>query len=91
MLSEYQLRQAKLIAERAKKESEKRDIIIQKQKTMKPEKEMYTEEINPAISDAFSKMVDDEIRRMGFDPIIKKKEWDKEIEETFKNSIYKNI
>lgn len=91
MLSEYQERQAKLIAQRAKRETEERDTIFQKQKFIKPEKEIYTEEINPAISDAFSKMVDDEIRRMGFDPVIKRKEWDKETEINLQNSKYKNI
>tara|TARA_B100000035_G_C20809093_1_gene469055 strand:+ start:258 stop:533 length:276 start_codon:yes stop_codon:yes gene_type:complete len=91
MLSEYQKRQAKLIAQRAKRETEERDIIFQKQKLNKPEKKIYTEEINPAISDAFSKMVDDEIRRMGFDPVIKRKEWTKESEINFQNSKYKNI
>ena len=50
---------------------------------LKPEKEIYTEEINPTISYVFSKMVDDEIRLMGFDPVIKRKEWDKETEKTF--------
>jgi hypothetical protein len=91
MLSEYQQRQAKLIAQRAKRETEERDIIFQKQKLNKPEKKIYTEEINPAISDAFSKMVDDEIRRMGFDPVTKRKEWTKESEINFQNSKYKNI
>tara|TARA_Y100000741_G_scaffold76151_1_gene55517 strand:+ start:81 stop:356 length:276 start_codon:yes stop_codon:yes gene_type:complete len=91
MLSEYQERQAKLIAQRAKRETEERDTIFQKQKLIKPEKEIYTEEINPAVSDAFSKMVDDEIIRMGFDPVIKRKEWDKETEINLQNSKYKNI
>lgn len=91
MLSKYQERHAKLIAQRAKRETEEKDTIFQKQKIIKPEKEIYTEEINPVISDAFSKMVDDEIRRMGFDPVIKRKEWDKETEIKFQNSKYKNI
>tara|TARA_B110000305_G_C19454089_1_gene649768 strand:- start:3624 stop:3899 length:276 start_codon:yes stop_codon:yes gene_type:complete len=80
MLSEYQERKAKLIAKRAKRETEERNTIFQKQKILKPEKEIYTEEINPTISYVFSKMVDDEIRLMGFDPVIKRKEWDKELD-----------
>ena len=90
MLSEYQKQQAKIISERAKKESEIRYENKEKN-ILHTEKIKYSEEVNKNLSKEFSQMLDEEIIRMGYNPIEKRKEWDKEVEAEFMKSKYKNI
>ena len=79
-LTEYQKQEAKRIAQRAKN---KTNYISNKI--------IYKEEVDQRLSKEFSRMLNDEIIKMGYDPELKKREWDKEIEEGFEKSIYKNI